>query len=135
MTIWTRFDIVSKSSQIVLTSNLFETSSRSQNSTRFESFREVNDIITYIINVKTFVIYVRNVIDKLMIILKYIKLYKIIDFDEKNYYYIDYIIVYLTIDVNWKRCVIIVIIDFVVVITLILIKVNFVEFAQNVSSI
>ena len=41
MTIWTRFDIVSKSFQIVLTSNRFETSLKVENSTRLESFREV----------------------------------------------------------------------------------------------
>ena len=59
-----------------------------------------NDIMTYIINVNTFMIHVRNVIDKSIMMLKYIKLNKIIDFDEKNYYHVDNTNTYLTINVN-----------------------------------
>ena len=63
-------------------------------------FETKNDIMTYIINVKTFVIHVRNIIDKLIIVFKHIKLDKIFDFEKKNYYHVDSTNVHLTIDVN-----------------------------------
>ena len=72
-------------------------------------------------------IYVRNVIDKSITMLKYIKLNKIINFDEKDYYYINNTNVYLTININWKRRVIIVLINFTTTTTLILTRINLVE--------
>ena len=43
-------------------------------------------------------IHVRNIIDKSITMSKYIKLNKIINFDEKKYYYIDNTNTYLTIN-------------------------------------
>ena len=86
-----------------------------------------NDIMTYIINVNIFMIHVRNVIDKSITMLKHIKLNKIIDFDEKNYYHVDNTNAHLTINVNWKRRVIIALIDFATTTTSILTRINLVE--------
>ena len=63
-------------------------------------FETKNNIITYIMNVKTFVIHVRNTIDKLIIVFKHIKFDKIFDFEKKNCYHVDSTNVHLTIDVN-----------------------------------
>ena len=63
-------------------------------------FETKNNIMTYIINVKTFVMHVRNAINKSIIVFKYIKLDKIFDFEKKNCYHVDSTNVYLTIDVN-----------------------------------
>ena len=59
--------------------------------------------------------------------LKYIKLNKIIDLNEKDYYHVDNTNIHLTIDINWKRRVVIVLIDFATTTTSILMKINFVE--------
>ena len=87
-------------------------------------FEVENDIIIYIINVKTFVIHVRNAIDKSIIVFKHIKFDKIFDFEKKSCYHVDSTNVYLTIDVNWKRRVVIALIDFVVIIISMLIKIK-----------
>ena len=87
-------------------------------------FEVENDIIIYIINVKTFVIHVRNAIDKSIVVFKHIKLDKIFDFEKENCYHVDSTNVHLTIDVNWKRRVVIALIDFVVTIISILIKIK-----------
>ena len=63
-------------------------------------FETKNDIITYIINVKTFVVHVQNIIHKSIIVFKYIKFDKIFDFEKKNCYHVDSTNVHLTIDVN-----------------------------------
>ena len=63
-------------------------------------FETKNDIITHIINVKTFVIHVRNAIDKSIVVFKHIKLDKIFDFEKENCYHVDSTNVHLTIDVN-----------------------------------
>ena len=63
-------------------------------------FKIENNIITHVMNVNIFMIHVRNVINKSITMSKYIKLNKIIDFDEKNYYYVDNTNIYLTIDIN-----------------------------------
>ena len=88
-------------------------------------FETKNNIITHVINVNTLIIHVRNVINKLITILKYIKLNKIINFDEKNYYYVDNTNIHLTIDINWKRRTFIALIDFVVTIISFFSKNNF----------
>ena len=51
-------------------------------------------------NVNTFVIHVRNAINKSTIISKYIKFDKISNFEKKNYYHVDSTNVYLIIDIN-----------------------------------
>ena len=45
--------------------------------------------MTYITNVITIVIYVRNIINKLIIVFKYIKFDKISNFEKKNCYHVD----------------------------------------------
>ena len=87
-------------------------------------FETKNDIIIYIINVKTFVIHVRNATNKSMIVFKYIKLDKILNFEKENCYHVDSTNVHLTIDVNWKRRIVIVLIDFVVTIDSILMRIK-----------
>ena len=64
------------------------------------NFETKNDIITHIINVKTFVVHVRNATNKSIIVFKYIKFDKIFDFEKKNYYHVDSTNVHLTINVN-----------------------------------
>ena len=63
-------------------------------------FEIKNDIMTHIMNVNTFVIYVRNVINKLTIIFEHIKFNKISNFKKKNCYHVDSTNVHLIIDVN-----------------------------------
>ena len=87
-------------------------------------FETKNDIIIYIMNVKTFVIHVWNAIDKSTIVFKYIKFDKIFNFKKKNCYHVDSTNVHLTINVNWKRRIVIVLIDFVVTIILILMRIK-----------
>ena len=95
-----------------------------QSHVTFLDFETKNNIMTYIINVKTFIIHVWNIIDKSIIVFKYIKFDKIFDFEKKNCYHVDSTNVHLTIDVNWKRRVVIALIDFVVTIISILIKIK-----------
>ena len=59
-------------------------------------FETKNDIIiyiinvkTFVINVKTFVIHVQNATNKSLIVFKYIKLDKIFDFEKKNYCHVN----------------------------------------------
>ena len=51
-------------------------------------------------NANILMMHVRNVIDKIMQLSKYIKLNKIIDFKEKNYYHLNSANAYLTIEMS-----------------------------------
>ena len=64
------------------------------------NFEIKNNIITHIVDFKTSIIHVKNVIDKTIIVSKHIKLNKLIDFDEKNCYHVDVINVFLIVDIN-----------------------------------
>jgi hypothetical protein len=61
------------------------------------------EIITHTINVNIFIIYIRNVIAKSIIFLRYIKLSYITNFEEKNCYYANLKNVYLATKINLKR--------------------------------
>ena len=64
------------------------------------NFEAKNNTISYIMNVKTFVMHVQNVINKSTIVFKYIKFDKISNFEKKNCYHVDSTNVYLIIDIN-----------------------------------
>ena len=96
------------------------------------NFETKNDIIIYIINVKTFVMHVRNAINKSIIVFKYIKFDKIFDFEKKNCYHVDSTNVHLTINVNWKRCVITILIDFVATTISILMRIKLTTLSTNI---
>ena len=81
------------------------------------NFEIKNNILTHIVDFKTSIIQVKNVIDKTIIVSKHTKLNKIIDFDEKNCYHVDVINVRLIVDINWNRRVLTTIIDLIMMTT------------------
>ena len=64
------------------------------------NFETKNDIMTHIVDFKTSMIHVKNVIDKTIIVSKHTKFDKIFDFDEKNCYHVDVVDAHLIVDVN-----------------------------------
>ena len=59
--------------------------------------------MTHDLNVKIIFIHVKNVINKSILLLKYIKLNRIINFEKKNCYTTNIIEIYLIIEINWKK--------------------------------
>ena len=53
-------------------------------------------------NISTTHVYIRNIIDISIFILKYIKLKRIFDYEEKSYYYLNENDIYLIIEISWK---------------------------------
>ena len=81
------------------------------------NFETKNDIMTHIVDFKTSMIHVKNVIDKTITVSKHTKLDKIFDFDEKNCYHVDVVDVHFVVDVSWKRRVLTTIIDLIMITT------------------
>ena len=61
---------------------------------------EENNVMTHVLNVKIIFIYIKNAINKLILLSKYIKLNRIINFEKKSYYAADIIDVHLIIKIN-----------------------------------
>ena len=56
--------------------------------------------MTHVLNVKIIFVHVKNVIDKLILLSKHIKLNHIINFEKEDCYAADIIDVYLIIEIN-----------------------------------
>ena len=56
--------------------------------------------MTHVLNVKIIFVYIKNAIDKLILLLKHIKLNCIINFEKKNCYAVNIINVHLIIKIN-----------------------------------
>ena len=81
------------------------------------NFGAKDDIMTHIVDFKTSMIHVRNVIDKAITVSKHTKLDKISDFDEENCYHVDVADIHLVVGVSWKRRALTAIVDLVMVAT------------------
>ena len=56
--------------------------------------------MTHVLNVKIIFVHVKNAIDKLILLLRHIKLNRIIDFEKKDCYAVNIIDVHLIIEIN-----------------------------------
>ena len=70
------------------------------NATYVVNLKHEEEIMTHILNVNIIIVHVRNATDKSITLFKHTKLKHIIDFDEKDCYYIDLTDAHLTTDVS-----------------------------------
>ena len=66
----------------------------------FFQLSEKGDVIIHVLNVKIIFVYIKNAIDKSILLLKHIKLSCIIDFEKENCYAANIIDIHLIIKIN-----------------------------------
>ena len=98
------------------------------------------NIVTHVMNDNFSFIHVRNATNKLITLSKHIKLSRLFDYDEKNCYYANVFEIHLIVDVNWKRRVLIVLIDVIVTVAFFLVETTFdssaiFNFVANISQV
>ena len=89
----------------------------------------------HILNVKIIFVYIKNAIDKLILLSRHIKLNCIINFEKENCYAINIIDAHLIIEINWKKKTFIAIVEIIMTIAFMLIHIIFSSINEVVTKI